>query len=471
MMMNPTIPSRREWLRRTSCGFGSLALTALCAEESNTLAAGQPGNPLAPKKPHAAPKAKRVIFLFMRGGPSQVDTFDYKPELQKRDGQEIKAPKGIPTQRTEGVIFGSPFTWAQHGKSETWVSSAFPHVARHADKLCVLKSMHCDSAVHEQAAIQMHTGTFQQVRPSLGSWVLYGLGTESKDLPGFITINPPNIARGKDYGSAFLPAVYQGTLLSGGGKNEGPIRFIGNPEIPRDVQRAQLDLLGEMNRDLGGRLEHEQRIEGLIESHELAFRMQAAVPGLVDLSKESVKTLALYGLDPANVARYDSFGRQCLLARRFLEAGVRFVQISLGDWDHHNDLKKGLTGLASAADQPIAGLLADLENRGMLDDTLVIWGGEFGRSPIHYPTNTGRDHNGAGFTYWLAGGGVKGGMSYGATDELGWVASENRVHVHDLHATVLHLLGLDHERLTYRYGGRDFRLTDVSGRVVKEILA
>ncbi len=406
----------------------------------------------------------------MTGGPSQVDTFDYKPELQRRNGEAIEGTPGIQTQILKGKVLGSPFTWAQHGQSGLWISSAFPQLARHADELCVLKSMYCNSAVHEQAAIQMHTGIFQQVRPSLGSWILYGLGTESRDLPGFITMNPPGIARSKDHGSAFLPAVFQGTRLAVTQRaSEAPIRYINNAEISRSAQRTQLDLLGQMNRELEARLVDEQRIEAMIESFELGHRMQARVPELIDLTRESASTLALYGLNQNGP--WTSFSRQCLMARRFAEAGVRFIQISIGDWDHHQGIANGVTNLARMVDHGIAGLLSDLKLRGMLDDTLVIWGGEFGRTPITNPVGTGRDHNGAGFSYWLAGGGVKGGMSYGSTDELGWTAAENRVHVHDLHATILHLLGLDHERLTYRYGGRDFRLTDVHGHVVREILA
>ncbi|MDQ3621441.1 MAG: DUF1501 domain-containing protein [Verrucomicrobiota bacterium] len=460
LLNDPPHPlSRREMLRRVSCGFGMLALAGLCREAA---AADSPG-PLAPKLPHFAARAKRVIFLFMVGGPSQHDTFDYKPRLNADDGQTDRSK--------QRQLLGSPWKFSQHGRSGLWISELCPHVARHADELCVLKGLHTDKADHTEATLQLHTGSSQFVRPSVGAWTLYGLGTENQNLPGFITISP-RLGNGgaQSYGSAFLPAINQGTRI---GDSKRPvaqfkIKNLANPRLSSAAQREQLDLIQSLNRE---RLEREQgntQLEGVIQSYELAFRMQTELPQVMDFSGETQATLEMYGIGEGQPT--DNFGRQCLMARRFVESGVRFVEVCHEFWDHHGDLSKGLTKECLATDQPIGALLADLKERGLLEDTLVVWGGEFGRTPDS-PTRDGRDHNPKGYTMWLAGGGVKGGLAHGATDEHGYEAVDGRVHLHDLHATMLHLLGLDHERLTYQYGGRDFRLTDVHGRVVKEILA
>ena len=473
-MMSDNIPasrfSRRHWLRTASSGFGYLALSGLCAEAAaaERVSAKRPAgasdlNPLSPKPPHFAPRAKRVIFMFMRGGPSHVDTFDYKPDLAKHNGQTAPRQKGRKLRQ-------SPWKFAQHGESGQWISELFPHLSGHADDLCMLNSMWTDLPNHPQATVHMHTGSFAFVRPSVGSWTLYGLGTENENLPGFITINPPaRLGGAQNFGSAFLPAPYEGTQLGSEGRSlKGvAVPYIRNADLSPAEQRRQLDLLQAMNRE---RLEQDRvngQLEGVINSYELAFRMQKAVPELMKLSDETSDTLAEYGIDkPAT----DNFGRQCLLARRFAEAGVRYIEICHGNWDQHKNLKTRLTANCRATDQPIAALLSDLKQRGLLDETLVVWAGEFGRTP-HVKNQDGRDHNATGFTVWMAGGGIRGGLRFGATDEFGISAVENKVHIHDLHATMLHQLGLDHERLTYRYSGRDFRLTNVYGRVVKEILA
>ncbi len=451
--------SRRELLLRTSAGFGYLALAGLCGRA----AAAEPRGPLAPREPHFAPRAKRIIFLCMRGGPSQMESFDYKPRLN--------ADNGKPSRNRSMRYFGSQWRFRQYGQCGRWVSDLFPHTARHADELCVLNGLHADSGEHAAALTQMHTGSFQFTRPSIGSWVLYGLGTENQNLPGFISVAPPVALGGaRTYGNAFLPAAYQGTPIGTMGR---PVRTaavgnIANPRLSAGQQRAQLDLLQSMNRDLAGRRPADAPLEGIIESYELAFRMQAEMPRLTDLTGEAQATLDLYGIGDRRPT--DDFGRQCLLARRFAEAGVRFIELTHDNWDHHGFVSRLMPDRSREVDQPIAALLTDLKRRGLLEDTLVLWGGEFGRTPDD-PTQDGRGHNHQGFTMWLAGGGVKGGTVHGATDEHGHAAVEGRVHLHDLHATLLHLLGLDHERLTYRHAGRDFRLTDVHGRVVSEVLA
>ncbi|MEN9672164.1 MAG: hypothetical protein RL553_429, partial [Planctomycetota bacterium] len=372
---------------------------------------------------------------------------------------------GKASKNQNSKLLGSRWKFSKHGESGIEIVDLLPETAKHADKLCILRGMHTDNENHPQALEQMHTGSFQFVRPSLGSWTLYGLGTENQNLPGFISINPLTSLGGlRYYSSAFLPAANSATLL---GDANRPIRNpvignVSNNRLAPTGQRQQLDLLQEMNRELLDK-EKDSRIEGLIQSYELAFRMQDALPKVMDVASESKSTLARYNAD-------ETFGRQCLLARRFAEAGVRFIEITHTDWDHHGFLTGGMTKNCAAIDKPIAALLEDLDNRGMLDDTLVIWGGEFGRTPDD-PTTDGRGHNNKGFSMWLAGGGVKSGMVYGATDEHGYEAVEGKVHTHDLHATILHLLGLDHEKLTYKHGGRDFRLTDVHGKVVKGILA
>ncbi|HET6880349.1 MAG TPA: DUF1501 domain-containing protein [Pirellulales bacterium] len=451
--------SRRDFLQTASCGFGFLALASLCSEQ----ASAESSNPLAPKAPHFTPRAKRVIFLFMQGAPSHVDTFDYKPQLAKDDGKPAPG-KG------NRKLLKSPFTFNQHGKSGLWLPEIFPELAKHADDLCLLNSLNTDLPNHPQASVEMHTGNFRQTRPSMGAWALYGLGTENQELPGFITINPPGGAGGAvNYGSAFLPAAYQGTKIGGdGGKRRTEsLSNLQNPKLTADLQRKQLDLLQDLNRE---RLEKDQvnnELEGVIESYELAFRMEGAVPQVMDYSNESQSTLAAYGIGEKGT---DAFGKQCLLARRFAEAGVRFIELSMGGWDQHKDLKAKLTSNAHAIDKPMAALLADLKQRAMLKDTLVVWGGEFGRTPGAQNAN-GRDHNAKGFSMWMAGGGAKGGFRYGATDEYGIEAVKDPMHVHDLHATMLYLLGLDHERLTFRYSGRDFKLTDTAGVVAKGVLA
>jgi Protein of unknown function (DUF1501) len=457
-----TALSRRTVLKRVSSGFGYLAFAGL----SSMAAAGSKDSPLAPKAPHFTARAKRVIFLCMNGAPSHVDTFDYKADLSSADGKASDRPGRIPGAK----LMGSPWKFQKRGKSGLWVSELFPEVAAHADELCVIRSMRTDLPAHPEAYLMLHTGSSQFIRPSLGAWTLYGLGTECDDLPGFISVKPTGRNGGaQNYGSAFLPAACQATRIGNEGQPIAQARVgnIKNPRLDLAAQRLQLDLVQSMNRGLLERDRVNPGVEGVIESYELAFRMQGKLPGVMDLARESAATNRLYGLDDPATA---DFGRQCLLARRFVEAGVRFVELTHGDWDQHRGLKAGHARNARAVDRPIAGLLTDLRTRGLLDNTLVLWGGEFGRTP-HGQNSDGRDHNNKGFTVWLAGGGVKPGIAYGQTDELGYEAVENPMHVHDLHATILHLLGLDHERLTYRYAGRDMRLTDVKGTVHKSILA
>lgn len=424
---------------------------------------GANGNPLAPREPHFAPTAKRVIFLCMRGGPSHVDTFDYKPALKKDDGKPANGAKGR-------KLMKSPWKFNAHGESGLQISELFPNVAKHADDLCLLNGMYADVPSHPQAFVQLHTGNSQFVRPSVGAWVTYGLGTQNSDLPGYISISPPGRVGGaQNYGSSFLPAVYQGTPVGALGKpiKDASLKNLKNNRLSPQMQREQIDLVQSLNKDLRDRKPSNPELDGVIESYELAYRMQSAVPDVMDIDKETKQTLNSYGIGNGLA---DDFGRQCLLARRFAEAGVRYIELAHSNWDQHGNLKKSLTGNCKKTDQPIAALLADLKQRDMLKDTLVVWGGEFGRTP-HVKKKDGRDHNATGFTFWMAGGGVKGGMKYGSTDEHGIKAVEDRVHFHDLHATMLHTLGLDHEKLTYKYSGRDFRLTDVYGNVLHDILA
>lgn len=453
--------SRRRLLQTTSCGFGYLAFSSLAALADNR------ANPLAARAPHFPARAKRVIFLCMEGAPSHVDTFDYKPRLQRDSGQQFTRGR-FPGAR----LLGSPWAFRQYGQSGQWISDLFPELARQADDLCIIKSMHTDQPNHPQAFVQMHTGMFQFPRPSLGAWTLYGLGTENDNIPGFVTINPPTQNGGPtNYGSSFLPAVYQGTRIGGGGFgrqfSEGSISNLSNPRQSTSSQRMQLNFLQQLNRNALETDPANQGVEGMIQSYELAFRMQDSLPRLMDINAESQATRRLYGIGQTAT---ESFGRQCLLARRFVEAGVRFVEITHGGWDQHRNLREDHGRHALAVDKPIAGLLADLKARGLLQDTLVMWSGEFGRTPYAQGAD-GRDHNNRGYSLWMAGGGVRGGVSYGRTDDYGYEAVENRVHIHDWHATILHLLGLDHERLTYRHAGRDFRLTDVRGNVVHEIVS
>jgi hypothetical protein len=470
--------TRRDFLKHTSNGFGYLALAAL-AQQDALRAVGTAGvGPLSPKNPHFAAKAKRVIFLCMQGGPSHVDTFDYKPKLQKDAGKGAPSAAG---RYGKADLLASQWEFKKHGRSGLYVSSLFPNVAKHADELCVLNSMATDVPAHPQAFTQMHTGSTQFVRPSLGSWTVYGLGTTNENLPGYVTLSPPPQSA-RAFGSAFLPAVYQATKVGGaqlpgafaqfagrrGGSGSAPtVANIKNDRLSPDLQRTQLDLIQSLNKDQLKREGASDEIDGVIESYELAFRMQGEVPHVLDLSKETAATKALYGIDEGST---DNFGKQCLMARKLVEAGVRFVEVSFGNWDQHRNLKADLEKNCGAIDKPIDGLLTDLKQRGLLKDTLVIWGGEFGRTP-HSQGDDGRDHNNKGFSMWMAGGGVKGGMNYGATDDYGYEAVINKMHIHDWHATVLHLMGLDHEKLTFKYAGRDFRLTDVYGTVAKEILA
>jgi hypothetical protein len=459
--------TRRDLLKSTSSGVGYLAFAALAHEQA--LAESKAGGPLAPKKPHFKPRAKRVIFLSMRGAPSHVDTFDYKPQLGKDNGKAGRSGRGR-------KLLGSPWEFSQHGKSGLWISELLPEIASHADELCLLKGMHTDLPNHPQAQTIMHTGNSQFVRPSIGAWTLYGLGTNNADLPGFVALGaPPGSAN--HFGSAFLPAIYQGARFGSDARGLGGrfsrreaqprIPNIANPKLDRNLQRVQLDFVQRLNKTKLEREKFAPGVEGVIESLELGFRMQDTLPELMDTSGESRKTLELYGIGAGG---NDAFGRQCLLARRFAEAGVRFIELSHGNWDHHRNMATDLPARCGEIDKPISGLLTDLKERGMLEDTLVVWAGEFGRTP-HGQGGDGRDHNNKGYTTWMAGGGVKGGFEYGASDEHGYEAVDGRMHIHDWHATILHLLGLDHEKLTYRHAGRDFRLTDVHGNVAREILS
>jgi hypothetical protein len=459
----PLLPSRRDLLRRVGGGFGALALSALLAEEA---AARSAVNPLAPRAPHFPARARRVIFLFMPGGPSQVDTFDPKPRLTRDDGKP--SPKLYLGERRK--LLASPWKFHKYGQSGLDVSELFPHVGACADHLCVLRSMTADDVNHPGGCLQMNTGERVATRPSLGAWVTYGLGTENQNLPAFLAIGPgPLIEGARQYGAGFLPAAYQGTFVS---DLRHPIRNLKNDLVGPERQRRELDALRRLNElHRRGRAE-DSHLAARIESFELAYRMQIQAPDAFNLDRESPATWRLYGIDRKET---ETFGRQCLLARRLVERGVRFVQLyhttgGFQPWDQHDNLKGGHGRNALATDRPIAGLLRDLHARGLLADTLVIWGGEFGRTPAAQGKD-GRDHHPYGFSMWLAGGGVRGGLAYGATDEFGWDAVEGRMHIHDLHATILHLLGLDHEKLTYHHAGRDYRLTDVYGNVIKAILA
>ncbi len=465
--INVTALTRRQMLQKLSSGFGFLAFSSLAtmaaADEAKSSA-----NPLAPRSSHFPAKAKRVIFLCMRGGPSHVDTFDYKPELAKLDGK---------TGKYRGTLMKSPWAFKQH-KSGLWITELLPKLGALSDDLCLLRGMHTDQPVHTSSMTQLHTGNAQFVRPSLGAWTLYGLGTENDSLPGFVSLSPA-AGSAQNYGSAFLPAIYSGTTLGrstrgpggdrpGRGQSGAQVPDIRNQDLSSKQQRQQLDFIQKLNQEKLKQEKEHPGVEGVIESYELAFRMQTALPALMDISKEDTATQALYGI--SNNGPANNFGRQCLLARRFAEAGVRFIEVEHGNWDTHFNMSTQLPNLCEQIDQPIAGLLTDLKRRGLLQDTLVIWAGEFGRTPFAQGGD-GRDHNNKGFTTWMAGGGVKGGFSYGSTDETGAEAVEGKCHIHDWHATILHLLGLDHTQLTYRYAGRDFRLTDVAGNVIKDVIA
>jgi len=460
------VGTRRDFLSRCGMGMGALALPTVSAESIS---------PLSPKKPQYRGKAKAVIHLFMNGGPSQVDTFDPKPELTKYDGKKI--PLELKTERPTGVAMKSPFSFKKHGECGMEISELFPHVAKSADDLCVIRSMHADVPNHEPSLLLMNCGDSRLSRPSVGSWVTYGLGSENQNLPGFVSMCPGGlpVSRTQNWQSGFLPAAYQGTYVDT--KTVDPKKLIEHvtpKHLPRHRQREQLDFLRQLNEKHAEERGRDSELEARLESFELAYRMQLEATDAFDTSLEPKYIREMYG---ENLQ-----GRQMLIARRLVERGVRFVQVWNGagqPWDNHDDLEKNHRRLARESDQAIGALLADLKQRGLLDETVVIWGGEFGRTPVvEMPkpgTNAGkingRDHNHYGFTTWMAGGGVKGGHIHGATDDFGFAAVEDKVHVHDFHATLLHLLGFDHETLTYRYSGRDFRLTDVHGEVIEDILA
>ena len=468
--------NRRQALKTTACGFGQLALAGLLNESVSAAK-----NPLAARQPHFPPRAKRVIFLFMQGGPSQVDSFDYKPLLDEKDGQTFPFDDARVIAKTgkrgsSQKVMKPLWKFKQHGESGLWASDLFPHMAGQVDKLCMLHSMHTEGVAHGPATLFLHCGATNFVRPSMGSWINYGLGSENENLPGFISICPsPGNGGARNYGNAFLPPVFQGTTFGSAGRPaaDATIRDLVNRRYGGKNQKRQFDLLRSLNAEQLKRNTSDDELESVISSFELAWRIQSHAPELLDLSGESAATLEMYGVGEKET---EDFGRQCLMARRFCEAGVRYIQVTYGDgtanpaWDQHSNLPKHGEH-ALRVDKPIAGLLEDLDQRGLLEDTIVWWGAEFGRTPYAQDNGTGRDHNPGGFTTWLAGGGVKSGFRYGATDEFGAKAVENKIHMHDLHATILHLLGIDHEKLTYRYSGRDFRLTDVHGHVVKEIFA
>ncbi len=474
--MTTPFTNRRDFLRQTGMGMGALGMSPFL---SSLNAANRDLNPLAPGNSHFAPRAKRVIHIFANGGPSQVDSFDYKPDLIKYNGMAV--PGGsLKTERNTGTLMQSPFEFKQHGQCGLWASDLFPRVAAMADDLCVINSMHANVPNHEPSLMLMNTGAERVniVRPSMGSWVTYGLGTENENLPGFVSLCPGGVpvVETQNWRSAFLPGAYQGTHIDT--KNTQISKLIPdirNKRMTRELQRKQIDLIQEMNRQDQQLQAADAGVEARIHSLELAYKMQMEASDAFNVDREPQHLRDLYG-DTLH-------GRQMLIARRLVERGVRFVQVWHGagqPWDSHSEISKNHGKLGAEADQPIAALLQDLKQRGMLEDTLVIWGGEFGRTPtVELPTpgrtaaslKLGRDHNHHGFTMWLAGGGTKGGMQYGKTDNFGYKAVENPMHVHDLHATILHLLGFDHEKLTYRYAGRDFRLTDVHGKVVHDLIA
>ncbi len=464
--------SRRVFLRSVSCGFGWLAFNGLLQRAARAAGAptSMPANPLAAKVPPLPAKAKRVIFLTMRGGPSHVDTFDYKPKLT--------ADTGLPGKKPGTKLLGSKWKFNQSGQSGLWISELFPNVAKHADELCLVRGMQTALPAHPQAFLNLHTGNVRLARPSLGAWTTYGLGTVNENLPGFVTITPPSDLGGaQNYGSSFLPAIYQGTRIGAYNRQiaTASVRNLA-PRIDPTAQRNVLDFAQTMNQQTLDHVESDPEVEGVIESYELAYKMQAEMPDVLDITKESAATAALYGIGDTGTkaggidSGTDDFGKKCLMARRMVEAGVRFVEIAHGNWDQHFNLENALGANAHAVDLPIAGLLADLKSRDMLKDTLVVWAGEFGRTP-HAQGGDGRDHNNKAFTLWMAGGGVKGGTSYGITDDYGYEAIDQKVQIHDLHATMLTLMGLDHQKLTFNHAGRDFRLTDTDGVVVKDIIA
>ena len=459
--------TRREMLLRSANGFGAVALAAMMAEQGLASEIRKPGF-------HHKPAARNVIFLYMDGGPSQVDTFDYKPLLEKYHGKDPHSVfKVEPTQfNNVGKVMASPWKFKQHGQSGIWVSDLFPHIAECVDDLAVVRSMVSNFPEHTSANYFLHTGSGLQGRPSMGAWFGYGLGSENKNLPGFIVLNGGLIPPGglDNFNSGFLPAAYQGSVFRAG---DPPVSNIQRSEATDAEQRGKLDLLRKLDAGVSARLGRTDEIESAIANYETAYRMQTAVPELMDVKGESNATKQLYGLD-AKFPQTQTFGRQCLIARRLIERGARFIELtcpSVGHdrWDQHAGLKKGHEDNCRAVDQPIAALLKDLKTRGLLESTLIVWGGEFGRTPFAQGGD-GRDHNQYGFTIWLAGGGIKGGTVHGETDEWGYKTVKDRVEIHDLHATMLHLLGIDHKKLTFRFGGRDMRLTDVHGELVTEIL-
>lgn len=469
-----TNPSRRYLLRRSACGFGMLGLSGLLAQTAAQ-------DPLAPRAPHFPAKAKRVIFLFMHGGPSHMDTFDPKPRLTKDHGKPLPFKRPLTfAENNVGGLLGSPWKFKKHGQSGLEISELFPHLSTHADDLCVIRSMVGDSVAHGGATLQLHTGSNTFTRPAMGSWFIYGLGTENRNLPAYITIKP-GLSHGgaKKWSSGFLPAAYQGTAIGLGGQAietllAEPIEHLKNYGLTPEQQRYELDMIQKINASTAARRKQDPELEARIQSFELAFRMQTEAPEAFDISKETEATKKLYGMDAPETM---DFGWQCLMARRLAERNVRFIQINheygpgneVG-WDAHSELVRLHTRTALAVDKPIAGLLTDLKSRGLLEDTLIVWGGEFGRTPIA-EAGDGRDHNPYGYSMWMAGAGVKKGFVYGATDEFGYYSVEDRMHINDLHATMLHLMGLQHDKLTYMYGGRAFRLTDVAGNVAKKLLA
>ncbi|MCM8541619.1 MAG: DUF1501 domain-containing protein [Lentisphaeraceae bacterium] len=463
--------NRRQAISQTACGLGSLAL-------SSTLLNNASANPLDSQITHHLPKAKRVIFLFMHGGPSHVDTFDYKPTLQKSDkkdfsftGYRFRDRKSSQQKK----LMASPWEFKQHGQSGKYVSSLFPHQAKVVDDLCFMHGMHTEGVAHGPSTLFMHTGSTNLVRPSVGSWVNYGLGTENKNLPGFVTLHPPLFMGGqRNYGSAFLPSHHQGSAIGHAGLRveDATIKFLNDEIRDENTQNKHFSLLNKLNKLQVKNTTQNKELETAIKSFELAAAMQKEAPELLDVSKEPEHIKELYGMNNKMTKQY---GQMCLMARRLSEAGVRYIQVNYSDnrntprFDQHGGIVKDHPVHCKAVDQPVAALIQDLKQRGLLEDTLVVWTGEFGRTP--FSQGSGRDHNPFGFTSWMAGGGVKAGFSYGSTDEVGYRAAEGRVHTRDMHATILHLLGLNHERLTYRYAGRDFRLTDTEGHVVKEIIA
>ncbi len=470
--------SRRKLLQKAGMGAGLLGLSGLLQDEG--VLAEDSSDPLAPRDPHFPGTAKRVIWLFINGGPSHVDTWDYKPALERLDGKELEGFDRFTGffAGSVGPLMKSPFKFAQHGESGKWVSEIFPNLSRHVDKMAFIHSGHTESNNHSPALFMMNTGLPRMGYPCVGSWVTYGLGSESRDLPAFMVMSDPKgrgLPKGYslNWGAGYLPSVYQGTWLKPTG---APIDNLQRPQdLSSAAQRRQLDLLARLNREHQERLHAEKDLTTRIESFELAYRMQMAAPEALDITQEPKHLQEEYGIGDD---RCGHFAKQCLVARRMVERGVRFVQIYSGgmenqrSWDGHNDIVGNHSGFAGETDRPIAGLLSDLESRGMLQDTLVIWGGEFGRLPVAQKSaKPGRDHNPHAFTYWMAGGGIRGGTSYGETDEVGHKAAVNRVSVNDLHATILHLMGMNHEELTYRHNGRDFRLTDVAGRVIKDIVS